>query len=189
MVRKFGVLLLFLALVAPSAFAAPIVGGTTTIAFNDTFLGLGLGVAPIAPGDFVSPFAQFPITGGDTTIAVFHAGGLSLTDGISTLAMGDFVIDLTTLGITGNVVLLPANIVVPNAPLFSVGPGFSILLSDDVANVLNTLFGTDLGGGLEIGTAVVDPIVRDPGTVPEPSTWALMGAGLSGLILLRRRKA
>lgn len=37
---------------------------------------------------------------------------------------------------------------------------------------------------------VVDPVIPDPGTgtIPEPSTYALMGLGLAGIALVRRRR-
>lgn len=48
-----------------------------------------------------------------------------------------------------------------------------------------TLFIADLASGG--GTATLDSAVLDVTTVPEPSTWVLMGGGLATVVLLRRR--
>jgi len=166
----------------------PIVGGATSVTFNETFLGLGLNVSTIGSASLGGATATFPITGGTLDTDAFvafieHDGsGLTLDDAVSFLDLENFLIDTSVPGINGDVTLNAS--FVANVPLFELGPSLEVLLTATAADVLDATFLGDMGtlvGGEEIGVAVTNPIV------PEPSTGLLLIVSLVVATLLRRR--
>ena len=77
----------------------PIVGGTTSVTFNDAFLDLPIHVSTIGAATLEGATATFPITGGsfdtNTSIALIeHDGsGLTLDDTASFLDLENFLIN------------------------------------------------------------------------------------------------
>lgn len=161
-----------------------IFGGSTSVTFNSTFLGLGLNVTPIGSATLEGATATFPITGGtvytDTSVALIeHAGsGLTLDDGTSFLDLENFLINTGTPGITGDATL--NNTFVGNVPLFELGAGLEVLLTATAADVLDATFLGDanlLVGGEQIGTAVTSPVVPEPSTLLLSSLAAIAYCG------------
>jgi hypothetical protein len=186
MFKRFAALPLLLLFATASAFGAPIVGGVTGIIFNSDFNALGLTVTAVSPAVFIDPAYVFPMTGGDTvTPIVFHSGGLELSNGTSVIGLANFTIDpsLTMLGD----VALDGSPLATQAPLFTLASSMAVSLTGASASLLNDTFGTGLADGQEIGTAFMFPEVPGGGEVPEPSTAALVMAGVAGLLVARKR--
>jgi hypothetical protein len=156
----------------------PILGGTTSVTFNETFLGVGLNASTIGSASLGGATATFPINGGtvdtDTSVALIErdGSGLTLNDTISFLDLENFLIDKSVPGISGDVTLNAG--FVGNVPLFQLGPSLEVLLTVTAADVLDATF-------LGIGVAVTNPVV------PEPSTALLLSMSLVALTLSRRR--
>lgn len=179
---------LSMTLAAPALSAPVPLSGATTVALDpasvDVLVGLGLSVAPIAPGTLVGLDATFPISGGEeqagTLTRIFHVGGLSFSAGPTVVDLENFIIDLPQLTLFGFV-----NGGDDEVPLFAIdGATLGLSLTDVAAGALNTAFGTDaLQGGIPIGVASVNV------TVPEPATLLLMGGALGSILLRRRRRS
>jgi hypothetical protein len=181
---------LFIFTVAAHASAAPIaLGGSTTVALDpDTVAvlttGLGLSVAPIAPGTLDGLNATFPITGAEVEGAditqIFHSGGLLLSAGGTAVGLSNFTINLPSSTLLGQVSV--NGVGDDELTLFAIGNGLLLSLTDDAANALNGVFGiTALQGGIPIGVAAVNAQA-----VPEPTTLLLFGMSLGALAIRRR---
>jgi hypothetical protein len=179
--------------IAPPASAAPIVGGSTVVTLDLTtqpnFVSVaganGIAPAAVAPGTLGgNPLAfAFPITSVSAT-NILHSGGISLTEGSTALQLLNFDINLTALTVFGTAVLNGSSLGV--LPLFSVnGSTLALGLTAGAAGALNEVFAPTspaFTAGLSVGTASFT-------SVPEPGSFALLGLGLAGLMLGRRRAA
>lgn len=188
---------------APMAFApaaaATIIGGGTqvTLTAADTLTGLGLsftpfGTASLLPSDD-DPIVSFLITGGsrdDTTgeLLIEHDGsGLEFTAGGKSLRIGDFLIDTAAGLVSGSAIANGSALGV--VPLFELGSGLTLLLTDEAAGAFTTVFGAPNLSGATIGTAVTVPVFA--AAIPEPAAWTLMigGFALAGTAIRRRAPA
>ena len=175
----------------PAAFlAVPEIGpaqastGDTSVALDsatvDALVGLGFGIAPVAPGTLTGLEAVFPITGGNLSEGLIdHSGGLAFTKGGTTTDITDFVINLNTDILSGSV-----NGGSGLVPFFDIGAGDVLTLNPTLAGALTTIYGVPDLTGATIGTATVALT-----SVPEPSTWALMLMGFAGLGFASYRSA
>jgi hypothetical protein len=164
-----------------AASAATITGGTTTVALNATtvnaLVGLGFGIAPIAPATLNGLNAAFLITGGDTTAMIDHSGGLAFTKMGTTADIENFVINLATGKLTGD--LIAGGSTTHNFTFFDLGAGGALTLDAALAGGLSSVYGIPNLTGASIGTATVAPT-----TVPEPGTFALIGlVTFAGLVI------
>ncbi len=108
--------------------------------------------------------------------------------GAGSLGFADFTIDPTMEQILGAAIdnNTPA---FGSMPLFTIGSGDELFLTADSAQAFSdTFFGgspkmTSQLTGLDVGKA---SFLQAP--VPEPSTWLLLGAGLTGLVSWSRLK-
>jgi len=178
---------------AASATSVDIIGNATSVELTsfDALTGLGLSVSALGTaivavdGDF--PVATFNITGGtldsDTGFAVIeHDGsGLGLTDGMTAVSLENFLINTESGILSGDVSV--NNSFVANVGLFSIQQDLTLLLTAGAAKTLNSVYGTALPEGLEIGIASVDVAV-----VPVPAALPLMLTALAGLGLTGARR-
>lgn len=181
-------------MLCPSAWAAPVTGGNTTVDLNagtvTALVGLGFSVAPVAPAtaDLMAspPMAVFPITGGDDTTNINHSGGLSFTKGGTTASIENFVINLAGPNagkLTGD--LVAGGMTTNGVPFFDIGAGNALTLDATLAAGLSSVYGIPDLTGTPIGTATINAT----SAVPEPRDAALVTAGLLGLVLLLRRRS
>jgi hypothetical protein len=170
--------------------AAPIVGGLTTLDINSgtaaALAGLGLSIAPIAPGTFnpTTLVATFPITGGNTTTMIDHSGGLALTMGATTTDLENFIINLAGAEadiVTGTVAV--GSLSFSGVQLFDIGAGSVLTVDSQLAADLVAIYSIPNLTGTDIGTASVNAI-----TTPEPTALAFLGLGTLVAGLARRRK-
>lgn len=158
--------------------------------FLDAAGTLGLGINRVSPawlgsnrGDTI---AWFPIALGGASLdlgtakgEILHTGGLRLSAGGKVVTLTNYAIDTTgtspvltgLVSVDGSVVTraplfdltLPAGLTVPIAvPKNRVLkiPSVQVKLTGAAASLLNSVFGTALPGGLEIGTANVTSLVH-----------------------------
>jgi len=179
-------LVVLLGLAANSAPAVPLAGGQTDVTLDGGFLSTltGAGITPsiIAPGTLNGVVATFPISGG-TDVLIEHTGGLSFSGAGNVVDIENFLIDVNQLTVFGDVSVNSS--FVTNADLFNVNAGdLSLTLTSAASGVFSGQFGTpDLSGAL---VGVASPM---PQPVPEPTTTALLGAGLLAFAFLRRRRS
>jgi hypothetical protein len=185
-------------LMSASAHAATIIGGGTSVKLTaaPTLTGLGLsfatfGTASATVDAMGIPTATFLITGGSIndatgTARIEHNGsGLNFTGGGKALSIGDFVINTSTNVLTGRVKIGATTLA--NVPLFNIGTGLSLSLTNEAAGAFTTVFGAPDLSGAAIGTASVN-LISVP--VPEPGTWGMLivGFGIVGIALRSRQR-
>lgn len=182
---------------AAPATAASIVGGSTSVTLTaaPTLTSLGIAVAPTGTATAMTnssgqPVVTFPITGGSTNqmtgaATIFHDGsGLLFTSGTNSLGVGNFVIDTMSLLISGYATANGST--TADVPLFSIGAGNTLLLTQQASSAFGTVFDVNIPAGTQVGVARVNPITA---AVPEPATWLMMllGFGAIGLTVRYRR--
>jgi hypothetical protein len=164
--------------------ATAITGGTTSVALNsatvNSLVGLGFGIAAIAPGTLTNLEAVFPITGGDTSSQILHSGGLAFKDGNTTLDLTNFTINLMNDKLYATVNNNSSN---PQIAFLDLGAGGALSLDPAAAAALVSIFGIPNLSGAPIGVATVNATLA-----PEPSTVGLVAlAGLAVMLVARKR--
>lgn len=187
-----------------NAMAVPIVGNQTELTLwsidlivrNNNLDVNTTGTAVLTGTDSLGrPVIVFPITGGDTQSAsggasIQHEGsGVRFSRNGSALLVDDFVIDTGTNTLSGDVTIPRSGanpIVLEDAALFDLSEsrGFTLLrVNPTSAAAFTQVFGTRDYNGELFGFAAVDLQ-----TVPEPSTLLLLGAGILGMLGVRKMK-
>lgn len=167
-----------------------------TVSAAPTLASLGLVIAPEGTATLsndVPPVASFMITGGsvDGSDAIIEHDGSGLTftkSGIDPLFVGNFRIDTAASLIQGDVRI--GDFQAQAAGLFNIGPGLTLIVRPETAQLFSSAFGApDLTGAI-FGTAMTNPIVADA-AVPESATWLMLIAGFmaTGLALRRSNDA
>lgn len=195
------------------AAAQSVTGGTATLTFSDdavsTLSLIGVSVSATGSASTVTPgqVFSFPITGGTfsgdalDTVITDPAAGVTLTRGATVITLNDFRVDRGTSTLYGDIVI--GGSTTEDAALYTFTS-----ITEDMSDFYNRqvsasgMFITELalntlGDALGVPT-FLRPVVAevDFGTltgnvavVPEPSTYLLMGLGLAGVGLLKRRRA
>jgi len=167
-------------LASGSVVAGPLVGTTVTVKFDDNSDGSSplytntttVGAGP--EGVFGSPL-EYSVDLSNTQIVL----GLSLPAALGVIGLSNFywVIDLSPGANISAVTEVSDN--------FPAGASVFSFSADDVTLQINPISGL---GPFNL-TAVYDLSFRDTGSVPEPSALALLGLGLVGLGMARRKRS
>ena len=175
-----------------AACALLVTTATTFVVLTATpvLVGAGVGVDkigtaalfPDASGNLIGAFA---ITGGTLdpdlgNALVEHEGsGLALSRNGTTVNLENFLIDTTlpTDTIFGKVSV--GSTTLENVPLFTLS-GANLFLSETAGDALVSFLAIPDLGGAQLGFALTNPL-----PVPEPETYAMMGAGLVLLAFAR----
>jgi len=194
--RRFILLLAFVSLLVPGAFADSISGGQTLVTLDQAFIDLlttnSLVPSAIAPATLSGAVASFPITGGETNgpnAIITHSGGLTFTQASTSLSIGNFVIDTAASEVTG-FATNTNGLDVSSVPLFTIGPGLTLDLTGTAAGAISaTFFGgssdiTQTLTGFRVGVADPQPTA----VTPEPGSLLLMATGMLGLATTAYRR-
>ena len=169
---------------------APVGSTFVVLTATPVLVGAGVGVDkigtaalfPDASGNLIGAFA---ITGGTLdpdlgNALVEHEGsGLALSRNGTTVNLENFLIDTTlpTDTIFGKVSV--GSTTLENVPLFTLS-GANLFLSETAGDALVSFLAIPDLGGAQLGFALTNPL-----PVPEPETYAMMGAGLVLLAFAR----
>jgi len=148
----------------------PIIGGQTSVSLTSAAVlqSLGIGVAPLGSATVDAsgpdPVATFGITGGTESAegnadVILHQGsGLELSNGASTIDLTDFRIDTANSVVRANVTV--DGTAAGNLPVFDLGPGGALTLTDAAANVVSDTFAApDITSSITIGLASPVPVI------------------------------
>lgn len=168
--------------------SAAILNGTVSFSGNV--------VTPVAPGDTTITFSALPLAGGPIGQITASNGDLSAPFNSQVFAISGLTLGPNVNGYTLNF----------NFAYFFVassfdGPSLVNGAGNALAVTLNGTFFKNTDSGTDSGNGTVTFTLQNPqtepedsysasgSTVPEPSTYAMLGSALLGLGLLRRRKA
>jgi hypothetical protein len=148
----------------------PIIGGDTSVTLTSAaaLQSFGISIAPLGSATVdasgADPVATFNITGGTESAGggadvILHQGsGLELSDGVSTIDLSDFRIDTANLVVVANVTV--DDTAAGNLPVFDLGPGGALTLTDAAANVVSDTFAApDITSSEIIGLASPMPVI------------------------------
>jgi hypothetical protein len=148
----------------------PIVGGETSVSLTSATVlqSLGINVAPLGSATIdvsgPEPVANFDITGGtdsgggDADVIVHQGSGLELSNARGTIDLTDFRIDTANLVVRANVTV--DGTAAGNLPVFDLGPGGALTLTDAAANVVSDTFAApDITSSVTIGLATPMPVI------------------------------
>jgi hypothetical protein len=173
---------------------------------------LGSSVYNAANGTVTDPLSGVSIVGSGTTgaldVTFNSASGMSLTKGLTTAKLTNFSYDAATQTLFGNISvgillnLTNQSLLTANTVIGEFGGSALTNVTTSAATRSLNMFATDFVLSEDLKTLLssngVDPtavafvagMVKSVavGTVPEPTTYALMGLGLVGIAFARRKQ-
>ncbi|MCV2355242.1 PEP-CTERM sorting domain-containing protein [Paucibacter sp. B2R-40] len=170
-----------------AAFLGNVAAGSYTESFDS------LGEIPLGPLAFNSGAFAYAVSAPGALYASGEFLGTSLPDDALTITFS-----------SGNVTAVGSNFYAVNLSDAFQAVSLTVTLSDGTVTSFTPTSVNDSYRGFSSDVAITSLVISGPGTslyasidnltvgvsaVPEPSSWALMGLGLGGLLLARRRAA